>query len=102
MRSPQMMGDDCPLPGSGVFQATSASDHFTGSVVSVVWPFSAGPRQRGQACAGSDGASGRTAANDSTRLESHIAAGIGGFLAGAGVGNAVGATWPAVCKYPGF
>ena len=48
MRSPQMIGDDWPMPGSCVFQTTLLADHFTGNFVSVVCPFCSGPRHRGQ------------------------------------------------------
>jgi hypothetical protein len=43
-----MIGDDWPLPGSCDFQTMFSAVHCTGRPVSIEWPFSCGPRQRGQ------------------------------------------------------
>src|SRR5215475_4018033 len=48
MRSPQMIGDDCPRPLRGVFQTIEFASHFTGSRDSAEWPVPSGPRQHGQ------------------------------------------------------
>src|SRR5262245_12508204 len=48
MRSPQMIGDDCPLPGSAVFQTTDLASQRTGSPLSREWPSPCGPRHCGQ------------------------------------------------------
>src|SRR5688572_23465046 len=48
MRSPQITGDDWPLPGSCDFQTMFSADQLTGRSVSVECPFCCGPRQRGQ------------------------------------------------------
>lgn len=47
-RSPKITGDDCPLPGSSVFQTTDFSSHFTGTLASTECPSLAGPRHCGQ------------------------------------------------------
>src|SRR6059058_1393575 len=44
IRSPQMIGDDWPTPGSWIFHTTFSADHFTGRLVSVLCPFCCGPR----------------------------------------------------------
>src|SRR5262245_21992762 len=48
IRSPQTIGDDWPIPVSGVFQATDSALHLSGRFVSVECPSPRGPRQRGQ------------------------------------------------------
>src|SRR5947199_207897 len=54
IRSPQMIGEDWPLPGSGVFHTTDLASQRTGKLNSEVWPSPFGPRQLGQLAASVD------------------------------------------------
>src|SRR5437870_1067255 len=72
IRSPQMIGDDWPIPGSCVFQTTFSADHFTGRPVSVECPSCLGPRHCGQlgapgTAAGFDNETSKAAPNKRNR-----------------------------------
>src|SRR6516162_2255772 len=51
MRSPQTTGDDCPTPGSAVFQTTDVAFQCVGKPVSLECPLRSGPCQPGQSSA---------------------------------------------------
>src|SRR5271169_1531631 len=44
--SPHSTGEECPLPGRGIFQLKSCSVHLVGTVLAALSPEPLGPRKR--------------------------------------------------------